>query len=167
MDINGSQAISASRANVWKSLNDLEVLKQCIPGCQEMSGTPEEGFEAVVRAKIGPVNTKFKGRVSIEDVVDGESYRLVGEGSGGVAGFAKGAVNVRLDAVEGGTEILYEGDGRVGGKLAQIGSRLVEGAARRLTKEFFANFKAVVEIDPDTGDKDSRNGPDCPQAEDA
>ena len=153
MDINGSQTIAASKADVWNSLNDLETLKQCIPGCQEMSGSPEEGFVAVVKAKIGPVNAKFKGTVTLEDVVDEESYRLVGQGSGGVAGFAKGAVIVRLEALEHGTEISYEGDGRVGGKLAQIGSRLVEGAARRLTKEFFTTFKSIVEGEPETQDQ--------------
>ena len=150
MEISGSFTLASDKLDVWKGLNDPEVLKQCIPGCKEMTGSPEDGFDAVVNAKIGPVSAKFRGKVTLEDIVAGESYRLVGQGSGGVAGFAKGAVNVRLEAVEEGTEISYEGDGRVGGKLAQIGSRLVEGAAKRLANEFFTKFKSVVEGDVDS-----------------
>ncbi|SET08144.1 CoxG family protein [Oceanicella actignis] len=145
MELKGSRIIKAPRAQVWAALNDPEVLRQCIPGCQELTGSPEEGFEATVTQKVGPVKATFKGAVQLSDVVEGESYRISGEGKGGAAGFAKGAANVRLSDVEEGTELTYEVEASVGGKLAQLGSRLIDGFAKKMADQFFTRFKEVVE----------------------
>jgi carbon monoxide dehydrogenase subunit G len=145
MELSGSRVIAADRATVWALLNDVETLKAAIPGCQEMTGTPEDGFEAVVKQKIGPVSATFRGKVTLSDVVPGESYRIVGEGSGGVAGFAKGGARVRLADVPEGTELTWDVEAQVGGKLAQLGSRLISGYARKMADEFFDRFAAAVE----------------------
>lgn len=146
MDMSGTQVIAADRETVWRHLNDAETLKACIPGCETLTGSPEEGFEAVVKQKIGPVKATFKGGVTLSNVVPGESYTIAGDGKGGVAGFAKGAADVRLsDAPGGGTELNYDVDAKVGGKLAQLGSRLIDGFARRMAEKFFAEFKETVE----------------------
>lgn len=154
MELNGSRVIAADRATVWARLNDAETLKACIPGCEELTGSPEEGFEAVVKQKVGPVKATFKGKVALSDIVAGESYRISGEGSGGVAGFAKGGAAVRLADVEGGTELTYDADAQIGGKLAQLGSRLITGFARKMADQFFERFQAEVE---GTGDTDKAN----------
>lgn len=145
MELTGNRIIAADRATVWAKLNDADMLKACIPGCEELTGTPADGFSAVVKQKVGPVKATFKGSVTLEDVVEGESYRLVGEGKGGVAGFAKGAADVRLADVEGGTELTYVADAKVGGKLAQLGSRLIDGFARKMADQFFEQFQDQVE----------------------
>lgn len=145
MELEGSKVIAADRATVWAKLNEAATLQACIPGCQELNGSPEEGFDAVVKQKVGPVSATFKGAVTLEDVVAGESYRIVGEGKGGVAGFAKGAANVVLTDVEGGTELTYKVEAKVGGKLAQLGSRIVGGFARKMVDKFFENFLEQVE----------------------
>jgi len=145
MELEGSRVIAADRGTVWKHLNDPETLKASIPGCQELSGSPDEGFEAVVKQKVGPVKATFKGKVSLSNVVEGESYRIAGEGSGGVAGFAKGAAAVRLADVEGGTELSYDVEAHVGGKIAQLGSRLINGFAKKMADQFFEEFQAQVE----------------------
>lgn len=145
MELEGKRVIAADRATVWKRLNDPETLCAAIPGCESMSGTPEDGFEATVKQKIGPVKATFRGRVELRDVVPMESYRLVGEGKGGVAGFAKGEAEVHLADTDGGTELSYVARAQVGGKLAQLGNRLIAGVARRLSDEFFDRFQAEVE----------------------
>lgn len=145
MELEGTRVIAADRATVWAHLNNLETLKACIPGCEELTGSPEGGFEAVVKQKVGPVKATFKGAVRLEDVQAPDSYRIVGEGKGGVAGFAKGAANVALTDVEDGTELTYFVDAKVGGKLAQLGSRIVGGFARKMADRFFENFQEVVE----------------------
>ena len=137
--------MGAPRAEVWRALNDPEVLKACIPGCSELSGSPQEGFEATVTQKVGPVKATFKGSIELSEVVEPETYTISGQGKGGAAGFAKGSAKVRLVEVEGGTELGYEVEARVGGKLAQIGSRIISGVARKLTNEFFERFQAQVE----------------------
>lgn len=147
MELNGSRIIAADRATVWARLNDAETLKACIPGCEELTGSPEEGFEAVVKQKVGPVKATFKGKVTLSDIVEGESYRISGEGSGGVAGFAKGGAAVRLADVDEGTELTYDVDAQIGGKLAQLGSRLITGFARKMADQFFERFQAEVEGD--------------------
>ena len=149
MELHGTRVIAADRATVWARLNDPETLKASIPGCEELTGSPEEGFEAVVKQKVGPVRATFRGKVTLSDMVEGESYRISGEGSGGVAGFAKGAANVRLADVEGGTELTYDVDAHVGGKIAQLGARLITGFARKTADQFFENFQAEVETDRD------------------
>lgn len=145
MELNGSRVIAADRATVWAHLNDPATLKESIPGCQELTGSPDEGFEAVVKQKIGPVSATFKGKVTLSDVVAGEGYRISGEGSGGVAGFARGAAAVRLAEVAEGTELTYEVEAHVGGKIAQLGARLIHGVARKLADQFFDNFQKRVE----------------------
>ncbi|AGI66842.1 putative carbon monoxide dehydrogenase [Octadecabacter antarcticus 307] len=148
MELNGTRIIAADRATVWAHLNNAETLQACIPGCEELTGTSETGFEAVVKQKVGPVKATFKGAVTLEDVNAPQSYRIVGEGKGGVAGFAKGAADVTLDVVEGGTELSYTVDAKIGGKLAQLGSRIVGGFAKKMAGQFFDNFQATVEGTP-------------------
>ena len=145
MELKGTRVIAADRATVWAALNDPEVLKACIPGCEELTGSPEDGFEAVVKQKVGPVKATFKGKVTLSDIVEGESYRISGEGSGGVAGFAKGGADVALADVEDGTELTYVAEAKVGGKIAQLGSRLIDGFARKMADAFFDNFRSEVE----------------------
>ncbi len=150
MELSGSRIIDADRATIWARLNDAETLKACIPGCTELTGNPQDGFEAVVKQKVGPVKATFKGKVSISDVVEGESYTLTGEGTGGVAGFAKGSAAVSLtDAEGGGTELTYNVDAKVGGKIAQLGSRLIGGFARKMADQFFERFQNEVERPPE------------------
>lgn len=145
MELIGTRIIAADRATVWTHLNRAETLKVCIPGCEELTGSAENGFEAVVKQKVGPVKATFKGAVTLEDVDAPNSYSIIGEGKGGIAGFAKGAANVVLTDVEGGTELSYHMDAKVGGKLAQLGSRIVGGFAKKMADQFFENFQATVE----------------------
>jgi carbon monoxide dehydrogenase subunit G len=144
MELTGTRLIAADRATVWAALNNPETLKACIPGCQELSGSADEGFEATVVQKVGPVKATFKGAVTLEDVNAPESYRIVGEGKGGAAGFAKGQAAVALSETAEGTELAYTVDAKVGGKLAQIGSRLIDGTARKLSGEFFETFSVLA-----------------------
>jgi carbon monoxide dehydrogenase subunit G len=152
MDLTGTREIAAPRATVWARLNEAETLKACIPGCTELTGTPEDGFEATVVQKIGPVKATFRGKVTLSDIVAGESYTISGEGSGGVAGFAKGGARVHLTDTGAGTELGYEVTANVGGKIAQLGSRLIDGFARKMADQFFERFQAEVEgTGPDAG----------------
>lgn len=145
MNLSGSRVIGADRPTVWAALNDPEVLKACIPGCQEMTGSPEEGFEAVVTQKVGPVKATFKGAVQLSNVVENESCTISGEGKGGAAGFAKGGADVKLVEVPEGTELSYDVEAKVGGKLAQLGSRIIDGFAKKMADQFFENFKSEIE----------------------
>ncbi len=147
MEMVGSRTIAAPREKVWAHLNNAETLKACIPGCEELTGTPEDGFEAVVKQKVGPVKATFRGAVALSDVQPPQSYRISGEGKGGVAGFAKGGAEVTLTEVPEGTELAYNVQAKVGGKLAQLGSRIVDGFAKKMADAFFENFKAKVEAD--------------------
>ncbi len=144
MELEGSRIIAADRQTVWEALNSVDVLQASIPGCKEMTGNAADGFEAVVTQKVGPVKATFKGVVTLTDIVEAESYRIVGEGKGGAAGFAKGGALVRLADVEGGTELAYTVEAKVGGKLAQLGSRVVSGVAKKLADKFFENFEMAV-----------------------
>lgn len=148
MELTGSRQIAADRATVWAALNDPEVLKAAIPGCQSMSGSPETGFQAVVKQKVGPVSATFNGAVALSNVAPGVSYTISGEGKGGAAGFAKGAADVRLEDAEGGTLLSYDVRANVGGKLAQLGSRLIDGFAKKLADQFFENFQKAVDAPP-------------------
>ncbi len=145
MELKGSRIIAADRATVWAALNDPEVLKASIPGCDTLTGNPADGFEATVTQRVGPVKATFKGAVTLSDVVEGESYTIQGEGKGGAAGFAKGGAKVALRDVEGGTELAYDVEAKVGGKLAQLGSRLIDGFAKGMADKFFQTFQTVVE----------------------
>ena len=145
MELTGTRIIAAPRETVWARLNDAETLKACIPGCEELTGSPEEGFQATVKQKVGPVKATFKGEVTVSDANPPESYRIAGEGKGGVAGFAKGGANVTLAEVPEGTELSYAVDAKVGGKIAQLGSRLIDSFAAKMADAFFENFKDEVE----------------------
>ncbi len=146
MELVGERHIALEPLEVWRALNDVEVLRQSIPGCKEMTGSVEEGYEAVVTQKIGPVKATFRGRVELSDIVEGRSYRISGSGKGGPAGHASGAADVRLDAHEdGGTRLIYAVEARVGGKIASLGGRLIGGVARKLADKFFENFQNAVE----------------------
>lgn len=146
MELSGSRTINADRTTVWEHLNSAETLKASIPGCQELTGNAQDGFEAVVKQKVGPVKATFKGNVTLSDIVQNESYQIAGQGSGGVAGFAKGGAAVTLsDTDDGTTELTYEVQAKVGGKIAQLGSRLINGFARKMADQFFDNFQAQVE----------------------
>ena len=145
MELTGTRIIAAPRETVWTHLNDPDTLRACIPGCEELSGSAEEGFEATVKQKVGPVKATFKGLVTVSDANPPESYRIAGEGKGGVAGFAKGGADVRLLEVPEGTELAYAVDAKVGGKIAQLGSRIVDSFAAKMADAFFENFKARVE----------------------
>jgi uncharacterized protein len=144
MDLTGEYRIPAPRETVWAALNNPDVLKVCIPGCEELNKTSDTEFVARVVAKIGPVKAAFGGKVTLSDIDPPNGYTITGEGQGGAAGFAKGGAKVRLEVVDGGaaTVLHYSADAQIGGKLAQIGSRLVEGTAKKLADEFFAAFAA-------------------------
>ena len=145
MQMQGQRTINASRNAVWRALNDPDVLKACIPGCDELEKTSDTTFEASVVQKVGPMKARFKGSVELSDIVRAERYTITGEGKGGAAGFAKGGATVHLSDHEGGTLLVYEAEVKVGGKLAQLGSRLIDGFARKLADEFFTRFQETVE----------------------
>ena len=145
MEMNGTRQIAAPREVVWAALNDPEVLKSAIPGCEELTGSPDEGFAATVKQKVGPVNATFRGRVQLSDIVPLTSYTISGEGKGGAAGFAKGSAAVRLADSDGGTLLSYDVTASVGGKLAQLGSRLIDGFAKKMADSFFDDFRAALE----------------------
>lgn len=146
MEIKGEYQIAAERDVVWQALNDPEMLKACIPGCEEFEKAGDNEFRAKIRATIGPVRANFDTTLLLEDLRPPESYRLVGE-SKAAAGFGRGSATVRLAETEGGTLLRYDADFNVGGKLAQVGSRLVVGATRKTADEFFGAFS--TSIDPD------------------
>ena len=157
MEMTGEYRIAAPREKVWEALNDPEILRECIPGCEELEKISDTEFTAKVKAKVGPVSAKFSGEVTLEDLDPPKSYRIAGQGKGGAAGFASGGANVMLDEDAGDTVLRYEAEAKVGGKLAQIGSRLVAGTARKLADKFFGNFVEVVapESTADENDEDA------------
>lgn len=145
MDMSGSQRITAPRDKVWAALNDPDILRQCIPGCEEVQKTSDTEFTAKVVAKVGPVSAKFSGKVTLSDLDPPNGYTITGEGSGGAAGFGKGGAKVSLEPDgEEATVLSYTAHATVGGKLAQIGSRLVDATARKMADDFFNRFTAVV-----------------------
>jgi len=144
MDISGEYVIPANRELVWELLNDPEILQQCIPGCEEVVQTAEDEFSAKVVLKIGPVKAKFSGSVSLSGKVHPQSFRISGEGKGGIAGFAKGGANVLLAEVENGTQLNYEVDAQIGGKIAQLGSHLVTSTSKKLAGKFFETFCEIA-----------------------
>lgn len=144
MDMTGEYRIPASREAVWHALNDPEVLKRCIPGCEELQKLSETEMTAKVSAKVGPVSAKFNGKVTLSDINPPESYKISGEGQGGVAGFAKGGAEVRLTPDGDATMLNYKATAQVGGKLAQIGSRLIDSTAKKMADQFFGKFAEEV-----------------------
>ena len=148
MKLSDTREIKASPGEVWTAILNPEVLKECIPGCESLTGSVAEGYEAVVKQKVGPVSATFTGLVMLSDIVEGKSLKISGEGKGGVAGFAKGGADVSFEPMEGGTRLTYEAEANVGGKIAQLGSRIIDSFAKKLADEFFSRFQAAVE-EPD------------------
>ena len=144
MTMSGEHQLAAPRQTVWQKLNDAEVLKACIPGCEELNKLSDTEFQAVATTKIGPVKARFKGKVHLTDLDPPNGYRISGEGDGGVAGFAKGGATVALSEKDGGTLLSYNVEAQIGGKLAQLGQRLVAGTAKKIADEFFRNFAEAV-----------------------
>ncbi|MDO1580799.1 SRPBCC family protein [Rhizobium oryzicola] len=144
MEISGEERIAAPRHIVWAALNDPEILRQCIPGCQTLEQKSQTELAATVRIKIGPVSANFAGEVTLSDINAPESYRISGEGKGGIAGFAKGFADVQLTEEGNETILRYSADAQVGGKLAQLGSRLIGSTSQKLAQQFFAEFNATV-----------------------
>jgi carbon monoxide dehydrogenase subunit G len=144
MTMSGEQQLTANREKVWAALNDPAILKACIPGCETLDVTGENEFSAVATNKIGPVKARFKGKVRLTDLDPPNSYKISGEGDGGIAGFAKGGAVVALSDKDGGTLLTYNVEAQIGGKLAQLGQRLVNGAAKKLADDFFTKFAAAV-----------------------
>ncbi len=145
MDLKGEYRLPAPREKVWAALNDPDVLRACIPGCQKLEMTGDNEMEATVTAKVGPVKATFNGQVRLENINAPESYSIVGEGKGGIAGFAKGGADVLLkDEGPDTTTLSYDVKAQVGGKLAQMGGRLIDSTAKKLAGQFFDNFAAHV-----------------------
>ncbi len=153
MQLNDTREIQAPPAAVYSALLDPEVLKACIGGAQEITGNPTDGYQATVVQKVGPVKATFKGTVTMSDMVEPERLTIAGEGKGGAAGFAKGSAQVTLAANDaGGTALTYEVEAKVGGKLAQLGSRLIDGFAKKMADQFFANLQAHFDDPEPEGD---------------
>ena len=152
MEMTGEQMIPASQQETWQALNDPEVLRACVPGCESITKVNESDNEYQVQmtARVGPVSAKFRGRLSLFDIKAPDSYSLAFEGQGGAAGFAKGAAQVRLSPQGNQTRLAYDVKANVGGKLAQIGSRLVDAAAKKVADEFFDNFKKRMSAEDTT-----------------
>lgn len=144
MTMQGEVTLPAGREAVWAALNDPSVLKACIPGCQELEKVSDTEFQATAKLAVGPVKATFKGSVKLTDLAPPDSYTITGEGQGGVAGWAKGGAKVRLEDTEGGTKLVYDVDANVGGKIAQLGGRLINGVAKKYADEFFSNFAKIL-----------------------
>ncbi len=144
LEMTGEYVLPVARQAVWDALNDPEMLRRCIPGCESLEKKSDTEFAAVTLAKVGPVKARFKGKVRLEDLDPPSSYKIVGEGEGGIAGFAKGGASVTLADAEGGTRLSYRAEAQVGGKLAQLGQRLIAGTARKMADQFFSNFAEAL-----------------------
>ena len=146
MKMEGEYRIAAARQEVWQALNDPEVLKASIPGCEALEKVSDTDFTATVLAKVGPVRARFKGKVTLSDLDPPNGYTISGEGQGGTAGFARGSAKISLSDDAGATVLRYEANARVGGKLAQIGSRLIDATARKMADNFFAAFTQALAV---------------------
>ncbi|WP_026304613.1 SRPBCC family protein [Kaistia granuli] len=166
MEMTGEYRIPARRDAVWRALNDPDVLRACIPGCEELTRTAEDAMSAKVVAKVGPVKATFVGNVTLTNVNPPESYTISGEGKGGVAGFAKGGADVRLAEDGDATLLTYVVKGQVGGKLAQLGSRLIDSTAKKMADDFFGAFATRLSGDEPTM-ASSLTTPTSPDAADA
>ena len=150
MTMSGEVQLAAPRETVYAMLNDPEVLKACIPGCEQLEKVSDTEFQAIAVTKVGPVKARWKGKGRLENLDPPNGYKIVGEGEGGVAGFAKGGAAVALTEKDGGTLLSYNVEAQIGGKLAQLGQRLVAGASKKMADQFFANFAAAVAGQPVT-----------------
>jgi carbon monoxide dehydrogenase subunit G len=144
MEMKGEQLVPASQQDTWAALNDPEILKACVPGCESIERVTDDEYAVRMTARVGPVAAKFKGKLTLSDLKPPQSYRIAFEGQGGVAGFGKGGAQVQLAPEADGTRLTYQVRASVGGKLAQIGSRLVDAAARKLADDFFTAFNEKV-----------------------
>lgn len=156
MELQEERHLPLPRATVWDALNDPAVLQACIPGCESFDRTDDNTYDAVVLAKVGPVKARFKGQVVLDDLQPPDSYSMRFEGKGAQAGFVKGAASVTLTEVEDGCTLGYSAGAQLGGKLAQLGNRLVDGAARKTANEFFNNFVDYMRDDNGTEDEEGR-----------
>jgi hypothetical protein len=152
MEMSGEERIPATQAETWTALNDPEILKACVPGCESIERVAENEYQVLMVARIGPVSAKFKGKLALSELDPPNAYAITFEGQGGAAGFGKGSARVRLAPEGAGTLLRYEVKASVGGKLAQIGSRLVDAAARKISQDFFAAFNATVGAQHGAGD---------------
>lgn len=144
MEMSGEELINAPRTAVWEALNDPETLRQAIPGCEEVTKEGDDSFAAKVKVKVGPVKATFKGQVTLSNIDAPNGYTITGEGKGGAAGFGKGGADIKLEDADGGTLLTYTATASVGGKMAQIGSRLIDSTAKKLAAEFFTKFNELV-----------------------
>ena len=144
MELKGERLIPASVDTTWAALNNPEILKACITGCESLERTGDDGFQALVAVRVGPVSAKFKGNLKMTDVQAPNSYTINFDGQGGVAGFGKGSADVSLAAEGSGTKLSYVARAQVGGKMAQVGSRLIDAAAGKIAEDFFTAFEAAL-----------------------
>lgn len=145
MEMTGQQHIAATKEEVWAALNDADVLRVCIPGCQELTKSSDTEMSAVAVMKVGPVKARFQGAVTLSDLDPPNGYKITGEGQGGVAGFAKGVATVRLEAADGGTVLHYAVEAQIGGKLSQLGGRLIDVTAKQMSGQFFKRFAQEIQ----------------------
>jgi len=148
MDMTGERVIEASRETVWEALNNPEILKACIPGCETIEKLSDTELKATVAVKLGPISAKFAGKVTLSDLDPPNGYTISGEGQGGVAGFAKGGAKVALTDEGGGTKLSYEVNAQIGGKMAQLGARLIDSTAKSYSEQFFTKFSELVAPPP-------------------
>lgn len=144
MNLSGEQQVAAPRQRVWEALNDPEVLRQCIPGCQSLEKEGDDRFNAVAEVKIGPIGARFRGTVQLSDLDAPNGYTITGQGNGGIAGNAKGGAKVRLSDADGGTLVSYDVEAEVGGRMAQLGGPIIDATAKQMAGKFFAKFGEVV-----------------------
>jgi hypothetical protein len=144
MEMSGQELIPATQDDTWAALNDPEILKACVPGCEAVDRVADNEYQVLMVARIGPVSAKFKGKLTLSDLKPPHSYAIAFEGQGGAAGFGKGSAQVQLAPEGGGTKLTYQVKANVGGKLAQIGSRLVDAAAKKISQDFFNAFNEKV-----------------------
>jgi len=163
MEMSGEERVPATQDQTWAALNDPEILKACVPGCESLERLAENEYQVLMVARIGPVSAKFKGKLALSDLDPPNAYAIAFEGQGGAAGFGKGSARVRLAPEGAGTLLSYEVKASVGGKLAQIGSRLVDAAARKISQDFFAAFNAKVGAQHGTGSAAEGDGHDHAQ----
>jgi uncharacterized protein len=161
MQLSDQRTINAAPETVWAAILNPDVLMACVPGCESMSGSPEAGYEAVVVQKVGPVSARFTGVVRLSDTVEGREITISGEGKGGPAGFAKGSAKVTLTTEGAGTILAYEVKANVGGKLAQLGSRLIDGFAKKMADKFFERFLDTIQgpAEPEFETADGKKAP--------
>lgn len=145
MDMQGSRVLAASREQAWEALNDPEVLKACIPGCDKVEASGDNQYTIGMGVKVGPVSARFAGKIFLEDVQPPSSYTLRFEGQGGAAGFGKGTAKVRLEPRDPGCELQYTVNAQVGGRIAQVGQRLIDGVARSMAEDFFKRFDGELQ----------------------